>query len=513
MTRALLFILKLAIVIAVAVWLVSNPGSVEIAWQGYVIETTVGILILAALVVVAVGVVLYRTWRGIRRAPGAIRGRRQSRRRERGYRALTQGMVAVAAGDAEAAKRFARKADGLLNDPPLTMLLSAQAAQLNGDETAAGRYFTSMLDRPDTAFLGVRGLLTQAIKRGDGGEALRLARRAHDLHPRTPWVLGTLFDLEARSGDWKRAEQTLREAMKAGAIATETGRHHRAALLLERSFEADVNGLDKEAQDLAQKAHDIVPGWAPAAARLARLLNRAGKPKPAMKTVERAWRVAPHPDLAAAYGEIGDETDPLSRVKRLERLHGLNADSVEGRIALARAAIDARLWGSARGHLNRALAIEPGARVYRLFAELEQAEHGGGAARDWLSRAADAPPDVTWVCLECNATAPQWRGICTSCGAFDSLAWKAPTAGPRLVSPETVTGLPTLVDRSSPLPVITIPGERRPPMPDDAPEKTAANGEEEAETAASTETGANDETVTTPAAPAVPPANRPAASV
>ena len=34
------------------------------------------------------------------------------------------------------------------------MLLSAQAAQLRGDEGAAARYFNNMLDRPETAFLG-----------------------------------------------------------------------------------------------------------------------------------------------------------------------------------------------------------------------------------------------------------------------------------------------------------------------------------------------------------------------
>jgi hypothetical protein len=43
-------------------------------------------------------------------------------------------MVAVAAGDAAEAGRQAKRADALLGDPPLTMLLSAQAAQLNGDD-------------------------------------------------------------------------------------------------------------------------------------------------------------------------------------------------------------------------------------------------------------------------------------------------------------------------------------------------------------------------------------------
>ena len=115
-----------------------------------------------------------------RRAARMYRGRGASGGGASGYRALTQGMVAVAAGDAEEAQKLARKADALLAEPPLTLLLSAQAAQLNGDETARPqRYFTAMLDRAETEFLGLRGLIMQALKRrrrGDGA-APRRARQ------------------------------------------------------------------------------------------------------------------------------------------------------------------------------------------------------------------------------------------------------------------------------------------------------------------------------------------------
>ena len=51
------------------------------------------------------------------------------------------------------------------------MLLSAQAAQLTGDDAAARRYFSGMLEQPETAFLALRGLLLQAQRdaRAAGG--------------------------------------------------------------------------------------------------------------------------------------------------------------------------------------------------------------------------------------------------------------------------------------------------------------------------------------------------------
>ncbi|WP_370540478.1 heme biosynthesis protein HemY [Azospirillum sp. INR13] len=358
---------------------------------------------------------------------------------KRGYRALTQGMVAIAAGDAPTARKMARKADGLLNEPPLTMLLSAQAAQLQGDERAAKQYFEAMLERPETAFLGMRGLLTQAIKSGDRVEALNLARKARGLQPNTPWLLGTLYDLEAQAGDWAAAEGTLQQAIQAGAIPTEEGRRHRAVLLLERSFEAERRGRADSALSHAQAAHDMMPGFVPAAVRLARLQIAADRPKPAAKVVERAWRQSPHPELAEIYRSLVSSYDPLARVRLFQKLVRQAPDSAESHLAVAQAAIEAQLWGEARQHLNRAMEIGPTRRAYRLMAELDRSErHDEDAAKDWLAKAADAPEDPVWTCNSCGAVSHNWGGLCGHCGAFDSLTWKAPTVSVPVMEPTDI---------------------------------------------------------------------------
>src|SRR3546814_4260342 len=98
------------------------------------------------------------------------------------------------------------------------MLLSAQAAQLNGDQTAARRYFEAMLERPETEFLGLRGLLNQSLRTDDPARALALAHRARALRPSTPWVLRTCLDLEIRQGRWDDALSSLDAAVKARVI-------------------------------------------------------------------------------------------------------------------------------------------------------------------------------------------------------------------------------------------------------------------------------------------------------
>ena len=432
MTRVLLFCVKLALLVGAAVWLANRPGEVSIQWFGYRLDTTVGILLLAAVLLAGVAALIYRVWSFITHAPREIGRGVQAGRRKRGYKALTQGMVAVAAGEVEEASRWARKAGGLLDDPPLTMLLSAQAAQLSGDEAAAKRYFTAMLEDPETRFLGLRGLLTQALREGDDAAALDYVRQAHGIRPRTPWVLTSLFDLSQRRGDLETAERALKEAARIKALpAPEAARRH-AVLTLERALARHKQGDGVRALKMARAALKLAPDLTPAALLEAELLTAAGQGRKAARALEQAWTIAPHPALARLYHAVRPGKDGIERLKYLGKLTAGQPDHAESQLALARAALEARLWGEARRHLAIAAGTDglegnPGEAVCRLMAELEEAERDDSdAARAWLRRAAGAPAGPAWVCRSCGAVAEDWSARCGACGEFDGLAWQRP---------------------------------------------------------------------------------------
>jgi len=457
MIRVLWFALKLAVLVAVAYWLAERPGEVSVDWLGYRIETSAGILLAAMVSIAGLSALAYRAWRFLRRSPRSMNQSLKASRRKRGYKALTQGMVAVAAGEADEAARHARRADSLLDEPPLTMLLSAQAAQLNGDEEAAKRYFTAMLDDPETRFLGLRGLLTQALREGDQQRALEYVRQAHTLRPRTPWVLTSLFDLSERCGDLDTAERTLSQAAKAKALpAPEAGRK-RAVVLLERAQAAQQKGDTSRALAHAREANKLAPELIPGAVLLADLLIATGQRRKGAKVLERAWAAGPHPELAALYLETqnlkaqtgGENTgaDGIERLKRLGQLTGKRPDHPESHLVLARAALEARLWGEARRHIKAAAGPDgldgvPSDTVCRLMAELEEQENNDSdKAHEWLTRSAGAPKDPAWVCISCGATALAWTARCGACESFDTLAWQTPPqVAPNLPAPAAGDG-------------------------------------------------------------------------
>lgn len=437
----ILALLIVALLVYAAVFFADHPGSVTIVWEGWRADPTVGELVMAIAALFVAGALALWILRGLVRAPGAFFRARRERRRREGYKALTQGMVAVAAGEADEARRLARKADVLLAEPPLTLLLQAQAAQLNGDEQAARRYFTAMLEAPETEFLGLRGLLTQALKAGNEAEALSLAERARTLRPKTGWALASLTELQSRAGLWKEAETTLSEAVRRKALPAPEGKRAQAALLLEQSRAAATSGDGRSALALAERAEHADPGFAPTAAWHAGLLRDAGRVRQAARTVEQAWRLAPQPALLDVYASLAPDETPLARMKRVQQLVETNPDHLESHLALAEVALHARLWGEARRHLARlgasddvgASAALPPARASRLLAEVEEAERQDSArARFWLSCAAAAAAlEPTYVCAKCGTEAAHWVSVCPRCRAFASFDWRAPAHATR----------------------------------------------------------------------------------
>ncbi len=427
MWGAIRFLIALVVAVWLAVWLADNPGWMRFEWLGYRVEMPFALMLALVLVLGAVMAVLYRFWVGLRHVPSLLDRKRAERRRHRGYDALNRCMVALAAGDGPEAAHMARRAEDLLQEPPVTLLLAAQAAQLRGDEEAAGRYFQRMAETPELEFLGLRGLFERAMARDQRETALELAQRAKKLRPGTEWVLKGLFDLQVGFGRWDEARQIVQDMAQSGLIDRAEARRRKAVLLTQQAAQDDAAA--PEALKAISAAVDIDENLTPAVISKSRLLIESGKGRKAAAAIERAWGQTPNPALADLYLEAKASTKPLARFKALQALAKRNPEHIESRLAVARAALDAKLWGEARRYLEPLTkgGEVPAGRVCRLMADLEEAESGDAEkARHWLSVAAISDPDPAWVCDACGNVRTSWAATCAKCGAFDSLTWRMP---------------------------------------------------------------------------------------
>ena len=447
--RALITLLVIIAIAAVGAWLAATSEPLTVQFGDWRVDTSVGVIVALAAALFLLGALVLWILRATGAVPARLSRQRERRRREEGYLALTRGMVAIAAGDPADARRYAQRANELLENPAGALLIAAQAAQMDGDEATARRFYTAMRAKPETELLGLRGLVTLSEQSGDLDAALAHTEEAHKLSPKTPWVLTKRFHLHLAARRWEAAETALRAAMKARAVEDRTGRHEDAVLLVQLSLMAERTGDRKAAIERVRRALSLDPALLPASLQLAALLHAEGRNRQAARTIEDAWKFAPHPDLARLYGLVAGGGGAIGRLQAIERLaktHGTHRDT---RVSLARAALDAELWGEARRHLD-ALGEDPDAAVCRLHADLEERENGdASAARAWLARVSDAPPAPAWLCGSCGAAARDWSALCGHCGAFDGLTWAVPPRVQRLDAGGDAAGRAPVVEAAA----------------------------------------------------------------
>jgi len=458
MVRVALYIVIVGAAALGAAWLADRPGAVVLDWQGWQIQTSLMVAVVAVIVIVVALIILWTLIRWILHGPAAFSGYLKERRQTRGLRALSRGMVAAGAGDARLARQAAKEAHKLLRDEPLTLLLDAQAAQLAGDRNAARAAFEAMIERTDTELLGLRGLLIESQRAGDMDTARLCVERAAERAPGLAWAADALLEQQTRDHDWQAALGTLARNAEHRLIDKKAARRARAVLLTAQA--QDNEDTDPErALTLALEANKLAPELVPAAVIAGRLSAAAGKPRQVTRVVEKTWRLSPHPDLAEVYAHARSGDSARDRLKRARQLLAKMPNNAEGRIGLAVAAIDARDWAQAREALQPLTRSAPSQRICLLMAEIAEHDTGdAGAVREWLARAVHAPRDPAWTAD--GYVSESWAPLSPISGHLDAYEWKVPVealsppdadaAENAVLQPEYAAALPASFETAQP---------------------------------------------------------------
>ncbi len=425
------------VVVFAAAWLVASlPGRISVDAGPYTVETSDSIALTVLLLVFIVLYVVIRLVMLIVRVPRAGSLWRGGRRRRAGEMAVTRALVALSAGEKADARREASRARALLGDTPQTLLLAAEAGRLAGRDDEATAAFQALAARRDLAFLGLRGLLANAIAQQKWTEAAALARQAEVAHPGAAWLRQERAQLAIRSGDWAEALTLANSGgansggVASGAASSAVAGSPVPALAVGAALaEADPD----RAERLARQALKADPSFTPAVVARAGHLRARGREKSAQAVLADGWKRAPHPDIAAL--ALAPLTDKLARAKAAQQLTAGAPDHPETHLLLARTALDAGVLGEARRHLEAARAAGLNQRrAWLMQAELEEEDRGDTEAgrlaqRDALRRAAAADPDPEWRCTVCHTPQPAWRAACPVCLTPGGLVWSHADGG------------------------------------------------------------------------------------
>lgn len=449
MIRVLVYLIIVGFLAYGVTLLADRPGDVAITWQGLRIETSLMVLSAAIVALVAALVLIWSLIRAILRSPTTLANLRRHRRGVHAYEAISNGLIAVGAGDVGAARKFAAEVKRLAPSEPLALLLNAQSAQLSGDREGAEQVFRTMAGRADTKPLGLHGLFIEAQRRGDGVAARAYAEEAARTAPVLGWAGRAVLEARCAAGDWAGALALLDNHKS--AIDPASYRRQRAVLLTARAQAAEETDRDS-AKALALEAVKLAPALVPAAALAGRLLAESGELRKASRILNKAWLADPHPDLARAVAALRYGDAARDRLKRIEGLAGMASQNVESALALARAAIDAQQFAKARTALEPYLAA-PTKRICLLMAEIERAERNDeGRAREWLARALNAASDPAWTAD--GYVSDRWLPVSPVSGRLDAFEWRVPLTG-------MVSAAPVIEPEAAPV----VPASAKPDEP------------------------------------------------
>lgn len=432
--RIIFFIALITAAAFAASFMIEAGGQVHLSFNGseYTFEPLVGLLGLMLVVLciwlafklLGLLIAVFKFFNGDETAVSRYFTRNRERK---GFEALADGMVALAAGEGRIATQKASKAERYLDRPELTHLINAQAAEMSGDTKKALKYYKNLLENDRTRFVGVQGIMKQKLAEGDTDTALKLAEKAFALRPAHDATLNTLFSLQTDKQEWSGARKTIEAKVKANTLPRDVGRRRDAVLSLadaRRLLEAGEIPSGKEA---ALQANTLSPDLVPAAVLAAEMHVLDGTKKAAAKILKKAWGATPHPELASAFADIEPDEDAAARLKRFNMLLRINADHPETRMLQAELMLSAEDFPGAHRALGDLVETHPTARSLAIMAAIARGEGAEEkVVRGWLSKALSASRGPQWICSSCNKIHVQWAPKCDNCGSFDAMDWKTP---------------------------------------------------------------------------------------
>ncbi len=462
MWRILFFLLVVFALGLGFAWLAERPGEIVVTFAGYQYQATLMVAAVAVTAIVAAAMILWWLVKSIWNSPYTISRYFRVRRRDRGYQALSTGMIAAGAGDAGLAHKKKREAMKLISadQEPLLHLLDAQALLLEGDHEAAREKFAEMADDPETRLLGLRGLYLEATRLGDRTAARHYASEAAEEAPQLGWAADATLEEKVERGEWGEALRLVEARRSTRQLDGEAADRRKAVLLTAKAItlmDPDPTG----ARNAALEAHRLAPGLVPATTAAARALIRLDDLRKAAKVLEAGWKQEPHPEIGDLYVHARPGDSAHDRLTRARRLRTQRRNNVESELVVARAALDAGEFAEARAAAEAALRISPREGACLLMADIEEAETADqGKVREWLARAVRAPRDPAWVAD--GFVAPKWAPISPVTGRFDAFEWRVPVE--RVA--QTIEQSPPTAQPSGPVPAIgRAPA---PPRDDDA---------------------------------------------
>ena len=439
MLKVISLFIILSITGFITIWIKNNPGLIAIEWQGWLIETSVAIILCATVVLFIAIILNYWLLKKIFSIPKAIQNNYKINKTDKANKTIIKALSAKNMGEIELAEKLSKQAK-YLNNSPLKLLLDTEINNYNNNEEVYIKDLNNMLVYPETMLLGIKNLSNFYFQKGDTKKAIKVINKAPLTRNTPDWFYITSFKLNILERNWDEIIKSIRNIEKYTKISKADIKLIKSRIYLFQALEYNNKNNDNNFKYINESLK-FDPSFAPAIIFKAKLLY-AQNDTLGLNYIKKSWKKFSHPDIANFVTELYKTKPKNELLKIIKSLTKLNNNTFINNIALARVAISIGLWNVARQSLKIIPEKDWTKDIFIMMADLEKKEHGNINKSDyWIKKAENANLDFSWGCTSCTYTSTSWSLICPNCNNVDTIKWqqfsKSKTTVNKLSSIET----------------------------------------------------------------------------
>ncbi|MEI8321172.1 MAG: hypothetical protein WCG05_04090 [Alphaproteobacteria bacterium] len=420
--KILVFTFKLLFIFTVLFWLVDNPGSILINWQGYEIKTTVSFAVFVLLVLLFLFALVRSGWDAI------VWVARKIFKFGNFFKKDTDKLIAQAFSDLEfqsykSAKKISLELSHLLPTSPIPGILLLKTSQALKDKKLEEMALNHLKKFDEFVPMALYDEMDNAFKANQTAQLEKLLLSACKKFSNEGWFLKNAIRLDMLKSNWEQALENISRAAKKDVHSKETLDHLKAIC-----FYSLAHGEENSPREIIgyhEQAYKEESKFLPNLLEYAKILKNKKDKRAAEVLLKKAWEENPSWEIAETYCELTAEDEkPISLAHASQELYEILPDHPVSIITQIIYLIQAGLWAEAHRLLNQ-LPIQAPESIL-LQAALAKKEKG--SAKESLGLVMHAIENMSspYKCSNCLKASNHWHMYCPSCQGFDSLHLKHP---------------------------------------------------------------------------------------
>lgn len=420
--KVVLFTLKLIFVFAVLFWLVENPGSILINWQGYEVKTSVSFALFVFLLALFSFALLRSGWDAI------VWVFRKIFKVGDLFKKDINKLIAQAFSDLEfenykSAKTISLELAHLLPESPIPGILMLKTSQATKDKKLEEMAVSHLKKFEEFVPMALYDEMDSAFKANQTLQLERLVQSSFKKFSNEGWFLKHAIRLDLLKHNWEKALDNIQKASKKGVYTVTVLDHLKSVCFYNLALENKKN--DKESLEYHEHSYKEDPKFLPNVIEYAQLLYQKKDARAAEILLKKSWEDAPSWELAEVYSSLLSEDDkPISLARKAQELYELLPDHPVSMIMFIIYLVRAHLWAQANRLVGK---LPPHVPEYMLLrAALAKKERGSSKESIALLMSAIQSMSTPYKCSNCDKSSDTWALYCPSCQCFDGLYLKNP---------------------------------------------------------------------------------------